>query len=64
VENPCPVRADVSHLGNRVALRNIRERLDLLFDVEASYQVENGKDFYRVEIIFPYVSHAKERPSS
>ena len=64
VENPCPVRADISHQGNRVALRNIRERLDLLFDVEASYQVENGKDFYRVEIIFPYVSHAKERPSS
>jgi two-component system sensor histidine kinase AlgZ len=64
VENPCPVRADVSHLGNRVALRNIRERLDLLFDVEASYQVENGKDFYRVEITFPYVSHAQERPSS
>ncbi|MEO6974490.1 MAG: histidine kinase [Gallionella sp.] len=64
VENPCPVRADVSHLGNRVALRNIRERLDLLFDVEASYQVENGKDFYRVEITFPYVSHAKEQPSS
>ncbi len=64
VENPCPVRADVSHLGNRVALRNIRERLDLLFDVEANYQVENGKDFYRVEINFPYVSRAKERPSS
>jgi two-component system sensor histidine kinase AlgZ len=64
VENPCPLRADASHLGNRVALRNIRERLDLLFDVEASYQVENGKDYYRVEITFPYVSHAKERPSS
>jgi two-component system sensor histidine kinase AlgZ len=64
VDNPCPVRADASRQGNRVALRNIRERLDLLFDVEASYQVESGKDFYRVEIIFPYVSYAKERPSS
>ncbi len=63
VENPCPVRADVPHKGNLIALRNIRERLDLLFDVEASYQVESGKDFYRVEIIFPYVSRAKERPS-
>lgn len=64
VGNPCPLRAEMSHQGNKVALRNIKERLDLLFDVEASYQVENGKDFYRVEIIFPYVSHAKERPSS
>jgi two-component system sensor histidine kinase AlgZ len=63
VENPCPVRTDAPHRGNRVALRNIRERLDLLFDVEASYQVESGKDFYRVEIIFPYVSGVKERPS-
>jgi len=51
------------HQGNRVALRNIRERLDLLFDVEARYQVESGKDFYRVEIIFPYVSGTKEQPS-
>jgi two-component system sensor histidine kinase AlgZ len=51
------------HHGNRVALRNIRERLGLLFDVEARYQVESGKDFYRVEIIFPYVPSAKEQPS-
>ncbi|HUW76097.1 MAG TPA: histidine kinase [Gallionella sp.] len=62
VENPCPLSADLSHQGNRVALRNIRERLDLLFDVEANYQVESGKDFYRVEIVFPYVSRVKERP--
>jgi two-component system sensor histidine kinase AlgZ len=63
VENPCPVRINAPHHGNRVALRNIRERLDLLFDVEARYQVESGKDFYRVEIIFPYVSSVKERSS-
>ncbi|MCG6932716.1 MAG: histidine kinase [Gallionella sp.] len=64
IENPCPECADLSHQGNRVALRNIRERLDLLFDVEASYQVESGKDFYRVEVIFPFVSRAKERAQS
>jgi len=51
------------HRGNRVALRNIRERLDLLFDIEARYKVESGKDFYRVEIIFPYMPSVKERPS-
>ncbi len=61
VENPCPVRTEAPHQGNRVALRNIRERLSLLFDVEARYQVESGKDFYRVEISFPYMYRVKER---
>ncbi len=46
--------------NNKMALQNIRERLDLLFDAEARYQVESGKNFYRVEIILPYI---KERPS-
>jgi two-component system sensor histidine kinase AlgZ len=59
VENPCLQRSEGRHRGNKVALLNIRERLDLLFDVEARYQVESGKDFYRVEIALPYV---KERP--
>ena len=46
--------------NNKMALLNIRERLDLLFDAEARYHVENGIDFYRVEIVLP---HIKERPS-
>lgn len=54
VENPCLLRNE-SHQGNKIALSNIRERLELLFDVEAHYHVESGKDFYRVEIAFPYV---------
>lgn len=55
VENPCLLRHFGSHQGNKIALSNIRERLELLFDVEAHYQVETGKDFYRVEIAFPCV---------
>jgi two-component system sensor histidine kinase AlgZ len=61
-----PVRSVSPYAGkrqrhnNRMALLNIRERLDLLFDAEASYQVEHGNDFYRVEIVLPYI---KERPS-
>lgn len=61
-----PARSTSQNVGNRqrsnnrMALLNIRERLDLLFDAEASYQVENGNDFYRVEIVLPYI---KERPS-
>lgn len=44
------------HPGNKMALRNIRERLALLFDAEARYEVEAGKDYYRVEIFMPYVT--------
>jgi two-component system sensor histidine kinase AlgZ len=58
VENPCTAREAV-HPGNRMALQNIRERLALLFDVEARYQIESGKDFYRVEIILPYKGRDK-----
>jgi two-component system sensor histidine kinase AlgZ len=55
VENPCAAREAVPHPGNKMALQNIRERLALLFDVEARYKVENGADFYRVEITLPYM---------
>jgi len=43
------------HVGNKMALTNIRERLDLQFDIEARYTVESGEDFYRVHIMLPYV---------
>ncbi len=59
VENPCPKLGDaLPHAGNKIALQNIRERLALLFDAEASYQVTSGLDYYRVEITLPYM---KER---
>lgn len=48
------------HQGNKLALDNIRERLALLFDIEAQYTVESGPDFYRVAIAMPYV---KEEPT-
>jgi two-component system sensor histidine kinase AlgZ len=47
------------HAGNKMALSNIRERLALQFDIEASYKVESGKDFYRVHIMLPYVKEDK-----
>lgn len=43
------------HAGNKLALSNIRERLSLLFDIEAEYGVEVGPDFYRVRIVMPYL---------
>lgn len=56
VENPrAPRGGETAHPGNKMALQNIRERLALLFDVEARYRVESGKNFYRVEISLPYM---------
>lgn len=43
------------HVGNKLALANIRERLALLFDIEARYTIDSGDDFYRVHIVMPYV---------
>ncbi|MDD2775293.1 MAG: histidine kinase [Gallionella sp.] len=54
VNNTCSPQQHFPHSGNKMALRNIRERLILLFDVEAQYEVERGKDFYRVTITLPY----------
>ncbi len=55
VENPCAPGGGARHDGNKMALQNIRERLALLFDIEARYKVESGADFYRVEITLPYM---------
>lgn len=54
VRNPAgaqPVRSN----GNKIALSNIRERLALLFDIEARYEVEAGAGHYQVHIMMPYV---------
>jgi len=56
VENPCPSVTGERHSGSKMALQNIRERLELLFDVEARYQVECTEESYRVEITLPWVA--------
>ncbi|MDP2761909.1 MAG: histidine kinase [Sideroxyarcus sp.] len=51
-----PLSATVAQTeGNRIALANIRERLSLLFDVEAEYRVERSNNCYGVHIIIPYL---------
>lgn len=42
------------HAGNKMALTNIRERLALHFDYEASLTASVTDDRYQVHIIFPY----------
>ncbi|MBI5891981.1 MAG: histidine kinase [Nitrosomonadales bacterium] len=55
VINPAHDRTQPRTDGNKMALSNIRERLALLFDVEAQYQVENDAKNYQVHILIPYV---------
>lgn len=42
------------HAGNRMALNNIRERLQLHFDVEATLSTRIAADSYQVHIVMPY----------
>ena len=51
--NPCPPQATGSG-GNHMALANIRERLLLFFDLEASLDTVQEEERYRVVIRLPY----------
>ena len=53
IDNPYR-EAEASRAGNRMALENIRERLQLFFDAEARIAVQSGGGRYRVEIEIPY----------
>src|SRR5882762_6851182 len=55
-----PFRAEGSHhAGNKMALANIRERLSLHFDAEASLQTRTSDGHYEVRITLPYVKEDK-----
>ena len=43
------------HAGNKMALANIRERLQLHFDVEAQLETRVGENMYQVHITMPYM---------
>jgi two-component system sensor histidine kinase AlgZ len=43
------------HAGNKMALANIRERLQLHFDAEATLATRVADDAYQVHIVMPYV---------
>ncbi len=60
VRNPMNEQTVPESSGNRIALSNIRERLTLLFDVEAHYQVEANDKQYTVHILIPYVQEKSE----
>jgi two-component system sensor histidine kinase AlgZ len=58
IENPY-LEAEVQRAGNRMALENIRERLQLFFDAEARIATTTANGRYRVEIEIPYRVHAR-----
>ena len=53
IENPY-IEAEAARAGNRMALDNIRERLQLFFDAEARIATQAADGRYRVEIEIPY----------
>jgi len=46
----------VGHAGNRMALANVRERLALHYDAEASVRTTASGETYEVEIVMPYLT--------
>jgi two-component system sensor histidine kinase AlgZ len=46
------------HSGNKMALNNIRERLELHFDVESRLESKVSDSVYQVHIIIPFVTTA------
>jgi len=55
--NPVPAESRQS-AGNRMAIANIRERLQLHFDAEASMRSEVSGGRYHVVIRMPYLTAA------
>lgn len=53
LRNPYKMRQS-NHDGNKMALANIRERLALHFDAEASLESKINRDIYEVHIRMPY----------
>jgi two-component system sensor histidine kinase AlgZ len=61
VRNPLPDAGDTLHSGNRVALANIRERMELLYPGRSSVEAERQGDEYVVRLRFPYMQDAAHR---
>ncbi len=58
LKNPYRTTGGNHHSGNKMALANVRERLALHFDAEASLESRVTKDAYEVHIRIPYRTQA------
>jgi len=54
LRNPYRVTGD-HHVGNKMALANIRERLQLHFDVAAELTTQIGENTFEVRMVMPYL---------
>lgn len=54
IRNPYVRDSGHHHAGNKMAMGNIRERLFLHFDAEASLKTSVGSDYYQVHLVIPY----------
>jgi two-component system, LytTR family, sensor histidine kinase AlgZ len=55
VRNPLPEAGEEAHSGNRIALDNIRERMELLYPGRSSVEASRIGDEYIVRLRFPYI---------
>lgn len=55
LNNPYSVKS-TRHIGNQMALKNIKERLTLHFDLEASLKSSLSNDEYQVHITLPHTT--------
>ena len=63
VLNPIDPAQPSLHDGNKIALKNLAERLALIFDADATLHVNQGEDSFLVRIELPYRSAVDEAPA-
>lgn len=55
LSNPFSIK-NTRHIGNQMALKNIKDRLALHFDLEASLKSSQSNDVYQVHITLPHTT--------
>jgi two-component system, LytTR family, sensor histidine kinase AlgZ len=63
VRNPLPAANVTMRDGNRLALANIRERLELMYGDRATVKAGRFDDEYIVTLRFPYTDSSKAQPA-
>jgi two-component system sensor histidine kinase AlgZ len=59
VRNPLPQAGEAAHVGNRIALENIRERMDLIYPGRSSVEANRIGDEYVVTLRFPHIEDSE-----
>ena len=62
VRNPLAGGTRSDSAGNRMALDNIRQRMELAYGGKAGLTVDQGPDYFSVTLEFPYTETPRENP--